>query len=89
MVEKGLNSDLIYRGLNFHVQTEDWGQENPYVVSRVFQEGAVVQSVKTSYREILGNGRNGRYLYNAQLIREALERQHNKILDLLISGQLF
>lgn len=87
-MEKGFNSDVIFRGLNFHVQTEDWGDDNPYVVSRVYQDGAVVKSVKTPYSEILGFGRIHRRLVNRQDIRRAVEEQHQKILDLLLSGQL-
>lgn len=87
-MEKGFNSDIVYRGLNFHVQTEDWGLDNPYVVSRVYQDGAVVRSVKTPYSEILGFGRFHPRTVNRQDIRRALEEQHQKILDLLLSGQL-
>ena len=89
MIEKGFNSDIIYRGMNFHVQTEDWGLDNPYVVSRVYQEGAVVKSVKTPYSEILGFGRIHRRQVDPQDIRRALREQHEKILDLLVQGELF
>ena len=89
-VEKGFNSDIIFKGMNFHVQSEDWGVENPYIVSRVYQSGAVIKSIKTSYSEVLGAtrrsfGQRG----DVQAIRLALREQHEKILDQLISGQLF
>jgi hypothetical protein len=83
-VELGFNSDVEFRGSSYHVQTEDWGFGNPYLVSRVFQSGAVVKSVKTSYIEILPHG-------PADLpssIRLAMKIQHEQILDLLLSGQL-
>lgn len=83
-MEKGFNSDVIYRGLNFHVQTEDWGIENPFLVSRVYQNGAVIKSVKTSYSEVLARAPRK----DSQAIRLALRDQHQRILDLLISGQL-
>ena len=92
-VEKGFNSDIIYQGLSFHVQSEDWGAANPYIVSRVYQEGAVVKSVKTPYSELvssLGFGHVGfRRRPDPPAIRAALREQHEKILDLLLSGQLF
>jgi hypothetical protein len=88
-LEKGLNSDVIFKGLNFHVQTEDWGFDNPYLVSRVYQDGAVVISVKTPYSEVLGAGPSSRFRLDGQAIRLALKVQHEKILDLLVSGQLF
>jgi len=83
-VEKGFNSDIHYMGLSFHVQTEDWGLENPFFVSRVYKDGAVVKSIKTSYDEILPN----RIHRLPENIRVAMKLQHKKILDLLLSGQL-
>jgi hypothetical protein len=87
-MEKGFNSDIVFRGLTFHVQSEDWGIENPFLVSRVYQDGAVVRSFKTAYSEILGLGRINRRNVDTQAIRLALRDQHEKILDLLTSGQL-
>lgn len=88
-MEKGFNSDVIFKGMNFHVQTEDWGNGNPYLVSRVYQNGAVIKSVKTPYSEVLGPSRATRLRDEVQAIRLALRQQHEKILDLLLSGQLF
>jgi hypothetical protein len=91
--QKGFNSDVVYRGMNFHIQSEDWGSSNPYLVSRVYQNGAVIKSVKTSYSEVLGptSGfmRSTRPQIDPNTIRYALRDQHEKILDLLLSGQLF
>lgn len=84
-MQKGFNSDVMYRGLTFHVQTEDWGRENPFLVSRVYQAGAVVKSVKTPYAEVLSRLQ----LRDAEAIRLAMREQHQQILDLLVSGQLF
>jgi len=92
-VEKGLNSDVMYKGLYFHVQTEDWGHDNPYLVSRVYQNGAVIKSIKTPYSEVLrpstGLLNKHRNRFDPEAIREALRKQHEKILDQLLSGQLF
>jgi hypothetical protein len=88
-MEKGFNSDIVFRGMTFHVQSEDWGRENPYIVSRVYSEGAVVKSVKTPYSEVLQASRWSRPVFNPDAIRTALRQQHEKILDLLVSGQLF
>lgn len=92
-MEKGFNSDLIFKGMNFHVQSEDWGFDNPYLVSRIYQNGAVIKSIKTPYAEVLGPtlrpGTLNRHRVDPQAIRLALREQHQKILDLLLSGQLF
>lgn len=84
MVEKGFNSDISISEKTYHVQTEDWGRVNPYLVSRVFTNGAVVKSFKTAYVDILPGGISA----SAQDIRLAMKIQHTKILDLLVSGQL-
>jgi hypothetical protein len=99
-MEKGLNSDAVFKGMNFHVQSEDWGLENPFIVSRVYQNGAVIKSIKTSYAEVLGPSAGSsrslerdrplnRLQVDPQAIRLALRDQHEKILDQLLSGQLF
>jgi hypothetical protein len=83
-LEKGFNSDIAWLGSEYHVQTEDWGTANPYLVSRVFHNGAVVKSIKTSYSEILPDGIPAQ----AKTIRLAMKIQHQEILDLLVSGKL-
>ncbi len=83
-MEKGFNSDVSWLGSEYHVQTEDWGAANPYLVSRVFHNGAVVKSIKTSYSEILPSGPAS----EARTIRLAMKIQHQEILDLLLSGKL-
>ena len=81
-MEKGYNSDIHFQGQRYHVQTEDWGMNNPFVVTKVFCNGAVIKSLKTSYAELFlpfdGNDR--------QAIRAALQRQHQEVLDRLFSN---
>jgi hypothetical protein len=52
-MQKGHNSDINVRGKSYHVQTEDWGSENPFIVSRIFCDGAVLKTIKTSHSEAL------------------------------------
>ena len=84
-VLKGFNSDISYGGKKFHLQTEDWGRENPYFVSQVFHNGAVIKTIKIPYTKVLPRGLNS----TLESVRLALETQHRSILDLLVSGQLF
>lgn len=79
---KGHNSDLNVRGKLYHIQTEDWGQSNPFVVSRVFCNGAVLKTIKTPYAEILKKGS----IYSEEALKQGLAAQHNQIMDALISG---
>lgn len=80
MAVKGFNTDLILRGAKFHIQTEDWGEENPVFVSRVFCNGAVVDSVKTPY-DLKIFKRN--YLDYDDAIQTELKKQHFQVLESL------
>ena len=93
IMEKGLNSTIIYSGKDYHIQTEDWGEDNPYLVSQVFQNGAVKKSFKTPYEEIFEDESFASENFlnkhlDKRLVRLALRLQHQKILDLLLSGEL-
>lgn len=48
----GENTDLIIRGAQFHVQTEDWGEREKALLSRVFRNGAVIKTFRLSYEKI-------------------------------------
>jgi MOSC domain-containing protein YiiM len=83
-MQKGFNSDIQVRGKTFHVQTEDWGQQNPYLVSRIFQNGAVLKTIKRSYAEALQNGP----VRTGDAVQLALREQHHHILDELFAGRI-
>jgi hypothetical protein len=83
-MQKGFNSDIEFRGKTYHIQTEDWGLANPFLVSRVFSGGAVLKTVKTPYDEALKN----ESLRNVDAVQAALKKQHNRICDLVFQGQL-
>ena len=83
-MQKGFNSDVEFRGSNYHVQSEDWGLENPFLVSRVFLNGAMLINIKTSYSEVLRPS----LFRDSGAIRLALIEQHQRTLDQLVSGQL-
>lgn len=83
-VQKGFNSDLNIGTSHVHIQTEDWGKLNPYIVTKVFKNGAVVKSLKTPYWDVLPFGP----VSDEQAIRIAMQDQHQKILDYLLSGQI-
>lgn len=82
-MEKGFNSDVTSNGVTYHIQTEDWGRENPFLVSRVFRNGAVIKTIKTSYMEAMKSGPTSQ----SESIRLAMREQHHQILDLIYSGQ--
>jgi hypothetical protein len=83
-VLKGFNSDISFKGRTYHVQTEDWGLQNPFFVSQVFCQGAVVKTIKIPYTKVLPTQKS----HPRKTIQVALEAQHHSVLDLLVSGQL-
>lgn len=83
-MEKGLNSNVTYEGVEYHIQTEDWGVENCYLISQVFREGVVERSVRVFYKDIFEEEGS----IDKDSIQFALKIQHQHILDLLLSGKL-
>jgi hypothetical protein len=45
----GFNTNFRYRGVLFHVQTEDSGQQNPHVITHLFYGGNNIASDKQEY----------------------------------------
>ncbi|MGZ3770834.1 MAG: hypothetical protein ACXVCR_17725 [Bdellovibrio sp.] len=80
-VQKGFNSDITVRGQRFHIQTEDWGLQNPFLVSRIFCNGAVMKTIKTPYETVLKTGST----QSEEAIKLALRRQHSVIIDTLMA----
>lgn len=72
IVQKGLNTDLNMRGQSYHIQTEDWGVNNPFIVTRIFCNGAVLKTIKTSYEQAFRMGS----VKDSDSISLAVRRQH-------------
>ena len=45
----GCNTNVLYRGKQFHVQTEDSGRGKPHIISHVYHGGTIIASEKSSY----------------------------------------
>ena len=45
----GFNTDVPWRGLVFHVQTEDKGRENPLIETLVYRGGEILGSRRLAY----------------------------------------
>jgi hypothetical protein len=83
-MQKGFNSDITVKGTSFHIQTEDWGTKNPFIVTRVFAGGAVKATIKTAYSDLLNE-----FSARSELaIKNALRRQHADTIDNLVSGKI-
>src|SRR3954462_11686188 len=50
----GFNNNVRYRGMRFHIQTEDSGVTRPHIITHLFADGGhVIKSVRTDYAEHL------------------------------------
>jgi hypothetical protein len=80
-----LNSDVMAGGLKYHIQTEDWGPSTGCIVTQIFLGGSIKRTVKTMYNEInptlVAQSAN-------DLVIKAMQDQHDRVLDLLVSGQI-
>lgn len=81
---KGFNSDISVRGISYHIQTEDWGAENPFLVTRIFCQGAVFKTIKISHADALKSGS----VRDHEALRLALKAQHHRVVEDLTSGIL-
>ena len=78
----GANTNVRYRGIVFHVQTEDSGRANPHIISHVYHGGTILASEKTVYSDHVEAEDLERR------VRELIESQHREMLTRLKSGGL-
>ena len=49
----GFNTDVSYKGLVYHVQTEDKGPQNPLIETLVYKGGEILASRRLPYGELI------------------------------------
>jgi len=77
----GFNTDFKYKGVVYHVQTEDNGKNNPVIVTLLYRGGAILASKKTSYADILT------FEKLDTVVKDLMENQHKQIIRDLVSGK--
>ena len=76
----GFNTNYRYRGVLFHVQTEDSGVANPHVITHLFHGGNILASEKLDYsKELDSADLEG-------VVRGLMEGQHKAMLKRLQRG---
>lgn len=77
----GFNHNMTYRGVCFHVQTEDSGIKTPHLITLLYHGGTIISSQKTSYADILK-------VDNLETVIEDLAKeQHKGMLRRLKTGE--
>jgi hypothetical protein len=55
LVITGFNTDVKYRGLVYHVQTEDKGDANPLIETLIYKGGEILASRRLPYADLIKN----------------------------------
>ena len=71
----GFNSDVKYRGLVYHVQTEDKGKVNPLIETLIYRGGEILASRRLPYAELTKEGP-----VTEKAISRLMEEQHNTMI---------
>jgi hypothetical protein len=79
----GFNNNVRYRGMRFHIQTEDSGVTKPHIITHLFADGGyVIKSVRTDYSEHLDRPDR------PTLIQRLMREQHRAMALDLRDGRL-
>jgi septum formation inhibitor-activating ATPase MinD len=76
----GFNHNIRYRGILYHIQTEDSGIENPVVTTLLYKGGTILSSKRTSYSDIVSSDKM------EEVVREIMKEQHKLMLFDLKNG---
>jgi hypothetical protein len=69
----GFNTDVKYRGLVYHVQTEDKGPQNPLIETLVYKGGEILASRRLPYADLIPN-------HDEPDITKLMEDQHKTMM---------
>jgi hypothetical protein len=77
----GYNQNVNYKGVTFHVQTEDNGIKSASIVTHVFISGNIIATKKTSYMDIVK-------IENLEkVVRELMEEQQKEMVQKILNGE--
>ena len=78
----GFNHNIKHNGRTYHIQTEDGGRTSPHVVTHTFIGGVILDSVRSSYTDILDvPGWQER-------LKDRMKAQHLEEIRKLLSGAI-
>jgi hypothetical protein len=77
----GFNHNIVHKNIVFHVQTEDGGLKNPVIVTHVFIDGNIIDTKKTSYRDII------KFEKLEEVVAEIMKEQHKEMIKNILEGK--
>ncbi len=78
----GYNQNVSYKGVVYHIQTEDGGPGNPVITTQLFKGGVILATRRTSYSDIIKSGKLD------VVVKEIIREQHSSISKELLDGSL-
>jgi tetratricopeptide (TPR) repeat protein len=81
-MENVLNTDVVYQGMTFHVQTEDLGSKSCYFQTQIYYRGKILSSERFFYNDLLGKENF------SQVLSERIEREHKKNIERVEKGRI-
>lgn len=77
----GFNHNIRHGGELYHVQTEDGGLKNPFIITHLYRGGTILSSKKTAYADILKTDSLGK------IVEDLMKEQHKEMLRRLKDGE--
>lgn len=77
----GFNTDIEYKGITYHVQTEDKGKDSPMILSLVYNRGTILASKRSPYEDLLID-------FDEKILAERLHKQHKLICAAIKAGRI-
>lgn len=77
----GYNTDFLHRGVVLHVQTEDKGEDNPWIESLIYIGGRVVAVERSSYQDLVESGAE------IDEIQQRMDAQHTMLIESVRKGE--
>lgn len=80
----GFNNDVEYRGMTFHIQTEDHGLGGSTIETQLFHSGAILDTVMSSYAEAIAGMSEDEA---EEHIRAQMKASHRSLFKKLRAGE--
>lgn len=78
----GFNTDIVYQGITYHIQTEDKGLKTPLILSLVYDRGTILASKRSPYNDLLEGG------FDEKELTDRLHKQHKLMCAAVRAGRL-
>jgi hypothetical protein len=77
----GYNHNIVYKGVAFHIQTEDSGTLKPLITTLLYRDGTIIASKKTDYSDII------KIEMLEKVVEDLMKEQHKEVLRRLKAGE--